>query len=126
MQPTRHHPDVLDAAAAAAVSIVRRSVYDHPTPLDEDGTLPACLRSLERVDGLGQVVLIVAVTDESIEHAAEDRVREILADFPGIDSLVFGPAEMGSLHRRMEQLEFADIIQGVSLSGLRRACATSA
>lgn len=91
--------------------------YDHPTPLNEEGTLPECLRSLEQVEGLGRVVLIVAATDESIEHAAEDRVSEILSDFPGIDSLVCGPAEMGSIHRRMEQLEFADMINGVSLNG---------
>lgn len=91
--------------------------FDHPTPLGEEGTIRDCLRSLEPVEGLGRVVVIVAATDESIEHAAEDRVSEILEDFPGIDSLVFGPAEMGSLHRRMEQLEFADIISGVSLSG---------
>lgn len=91
--------------------------YDHPTPLDSDGTLVECLRSLETVTGLGRVVLLVATTDESIEHAAEDRVREILDDFPGIDSLVFGSAEMGSLHRRMEQLEFADLIAGASLNG---------
>jgi hypothetical protein len=91
--------------------------YDHPTPLGEDGTLPACLKSLEAVEGLGRVVLIVAATDESIEHVAEDQVREILSDFPGIDALVCGAAEMGSLHRRMEQLEFADVISGVSLAG---------
>ncbi len=93
------------------------AVYDHPTPVDRDGTLPDCLRSLEDVHGLGRVVLIVATTDPSIEHAAEDRVRKILADFPGIDALVFGPAEMGSLHRRLEQVEFADMIRGVNLVG---------
>ncbi len=93
------------------------TVYDHPTPVDSDGTLPDCLRSLEDVEGLGKVVLIVAATDPSIEHQAEDRVRRILADFPGIDAFVFGPAELGSLHRRLEQLEFADVIRGVSLVG---------
>jgi GT2 family glycosyltransferase len=91
--------------------------FDHPTPLDSEGTLVECLRSLEPVSGLGRVVLLVATTDESIEHTAEDRVREILEDFPGIDSLVFGAAEVGSLHRRMEQLEFADLIAGASLNG---------
>lgn len=91
--------------------------FDHPTPLGEDGTLPTCLKSLEGVEGLGRVVVIVAVTDAAIEHAAEDRVREIVADFPGIDTLIVGPAEIGSLHRRMEQLEFADLIEGVSLAG---------
>lgn len=94
-----------------------RSAFDHPTPLGEEGTLPACLRSLEMVAGLGRVVLIVAATEESIEHAAEDRVAEIVSDFPSIDALIFGPAEMGSLHRRMEQLEFADMISGVNLAG---------
>ncbi len=93
------------------------AVYDHPTSVDSDGTLPACLRSLEEVEGLGRVIVTVATTDPAIEHVAEDRVRQILADFPGIDALVFGPAELGSLHRRLEQIEFADMIPGVSLVG---------
>ncbi|MBU4556600.1 MAG: hypothetical protein KJ747_06995, partial [Actinobacteria bacterium] len=91
--------------------------YDHPTPIDSEGTLPACLRSLQEVEGLGKVVLIVAATDPAIEHQAEDCVREILEGFPDIDALVFGPAELGSLHRRLEQLEFSDMIHGVSLVG---------
>lgn len=93
------------------------SVYDHPTPIDSDGTLPDCLRSLQKVKGLGRVVIIAAVTDESIAHRAEDKVREIVDDFPDIDAFVFGPAELGSLHRRLEQLEFADMIEGVTLRG---------
>lgn len=91
--------------------------YDHPTPVDQDGTLPDLLHSLEEVRGLGRVLVLAATTDPSIEHEAEDRVRAILADFPDIDALVIGAAEIGSLHRRMEQLEFADLIGGVSLSG---------
>ena len=93
------------------------TVYDHPTPIDSDGTLPQCLESLRKVQGLGRVVIIVATTDESIEHRAEDKVREIVDDFPDIDAFVFGPAELGSLHRRLEQLEFADMIDGVTLKG---------
>jgi GT2 family glycosyltransferase len=93
------------------------TVYDHPTPIDSDGTLPDCLRSLQRVEGLGKVVIIVATTDETIEHRAEDKVRDIVDDFPDIDAFVFGPAELGSLHRRLEQLEFADMIEGVTLRG---------
>jgi len=92
-------------------------VYDHPTPIDAEGTLAACLRSLEGVQNLGRVVVIPAATDPAIEHQAEDRVREIVDDFPSIDAFVFGPAEMGSLHRRLEQIEFADMIDGVSLVG---------
>ncbi len=93
------------------------SIYDHPTPINEDGPLPACLDSLRRVRGLGRVVVITAVTDPGIAHQAEDHVREILDEFPDIDALVFGPAEMGSLHRRLEQLEFPDMIEGITLNG---------
>jgi glycosyltransferase involved in cell wall biosynthesis len=93
------------------------SAYDHPTPIDSDGTLPDCLRSLQKVEGLGRVVIVVAATDESIEHRAEDKVREIVDDFPDLEAFVFGPAELGSLHRRLEQLEFADMIEGVTLKG---------
>lgn len=94
-----------------------QNIYDHPTPVDQDGPLPELLRSLEEVRGLGRVLVLVATTDPSIEHEAEDRVRGILADFPDIDAFVIGGAEMGSLQRRMEQLEFADLLGGVGLSG---------
>jgi len=93
------------------------NVYDHPTPVDGESPLGDCLRSLERVRDLGKVVVLVAATDASIEHEAEDRVREIVDGVPGIDSMVFGPAELGSLHRRLEQLEAADMVAGVSLTG---------
>lgn len=93
------------------------ATYDHPTPIDGESTLPQCLESLQRVSGISRVLVIVATTDASIEHQAEDRVREIVADFPDIDAFVFGPAEMGSLHRRLEQLEFADMIEGITLNG---------
>lgn len=94
------------------------ATYDHPTPLDDiEPPLVDCLKSLQNVRGIGRVVVIVAVTEPSIAHQAEDRVREIVDEFPDIDALVFGPAEMGSLHRRLEQLEFADLIEGITLVG---------
>jgi hypothetical protein len=93
------------------------NVYDHPTPIDGDSPLGDCLRSLEGVRDIGKVVVLVAATDSSIEHEAEDRAREIVDGFPGLDAMVFGPAELGSLHRRLEQLEFSDMVSGVSLTG---------
>ncbi len=101
-----------------AFSDDQAAIYDHPTPIDEvDPPLGPCLESLMKVRRLGRVVVIVAVTDESVAHSAEDRVRDIVAEYPAIDAFVFGPAEMGSLHRRLEQLEFADLIEGITLTG---------
>ena len=93
------------------------NVYGHPTPVDEDGPLPECLHSLEQTCSDCRIVVLVAAADPSMEAQAEERVETILADFPGLDALVFGPAELGSLHRRMEQLEFADMIPGATLVG---------
>jgi len=90
--------------------------FDHPTTVGDTTLLQACLRSLEGVRGLGRVVIIVAAADENTANSAEDSVRELLDDMSGIDSFVFGPAEMGSLHRRFEQLEFADVVDGVNLT----------
>jgi len=93
------------------------NVYDHPTPIDGESPLPACLRSLEGVRDVGKIVVLVAATDSSIAHEAEDRVRGMMDDFPRLDTMVFGPAALGSLHRRLEQLEFSDMVSGVSLTG---------
>jgi hypothetical protein len=120
VQPTVIIPTFWTRRRSRAATTRSKAVYDHPTPIDEDGTLPECLRSLEPVEGLGRVLVVVAADDVSIQHVAEDRVHELLAEHPGIDSVVFGSAEMGSLHRRMEQFEFADLIGGVSLDGYGR------
>ena len=93
------------------------NVYDHPTPIDGESPLPDCLRSLEGVRGVGKIVVLVATTDSSVEHEAWDRVTAITEDFPALDILVFGAAELGSVHRRLEQLEFSDMVAGVSLTG---------
>lgn len=105
------------AGRGRTVSDEAAAIYDHPTPIDDESSLSQCLDSLKDVRGLGRVVVIVATTDDSIAHQAEDRVRSIVADYPSIDAFVFGPAELGSLHRRLEQLEFADLIEGVTLTG---------
>ena len=93
------------------------NVYDHPTPIDGESPLPACLRSLEGVRDVGKIVVLVAATDSSIAHEAEDRVRGMMDEFPMLDAMVFGPAALGSLHRRLEQLEFSDMVSRVSLTG---------
>lgn len=91
------------------------SPFDHPTPVGEAGTLPECLESLRKVKDLGRVVVIVAAADESTALRAEDLVQELLAGMPDMDAIVFGTAEMGSLNRRLEQIEFVDAMEGVNL-----------
>lgn len=58
------------------------AVFDHPTPLDGDSTLPRLLHSLARQEGaeFGVLILTAAVSPE-LESAAEERVAEVIAPF---------------------------------------------
>ena len=72
------------------------AVYDHPTPVDEDGTLGRLLDSLANLDtSRFYVVVIVAVTNPTVGDAASARVREILAREPRVTSLVVDHAICG-------------------------------
>lgn len=91
-------------------------VYDHPFPIGDEGTLPRCLDSLRIVEGIGKIIIPVA-SDPTIGLRAEDQVRAIVERYPDLDILVVGPSEMGSIHRRLEQTGFGEMIDGVSLVG---------
>ena len=53
-------------------------IFDHPTPLDEDGTLQRCLMSLNTLEGSFDLVLIVVPT-----HASTGRFYEFAARHQG-------------------------------------------
>jgi hypothetical protein len=58
-------------------------IFDHPTPVDGESTLPRLLASLARLedaDGLTVVVLVGATTPE-VSDAAESRVADMLAGY---------------------------------------------
>lgn len=83
------------------------AVYDHPTPLDGTSTLPPLLESLEKLDSSFYLLVLVAVTGRDVTDQAERRVSEILAQYPRLTSLVFGPSDLTQLHDwlRSKQLE---------------------
>ena len=57
-------------------------VFDHPTSLDEDGTLPRLLDSLEVLQGAhGKIVIIAAANDPEIAAAVKQKVNEIIAPY---------------------------------------------
>jgi len=57
-------------------------VFDHPTPLDQAGTLGRALKSIDILNRTDfSVVLIVASTLNSIENEVIDRVKEICKPF---------------------------------------------
>ena len=57
-------------------------IYDHPTPLDGESTLPRLLESLTALKGPAfRVLILTAVTHPELEPAAADRVSGLVAPF---------------------------------------------
>jgi len=100
-------------------------VYDHPTPLGQEGTLARLLESLRIVKGPEfSVLIITATTDPKLEEAAEAKVEEIIAPFKGSFPIAqFAASELALLRERLARLGFqaadaADLQQElVSLQG---------
>jgi len=58
------------------------AVYDHPTPLDGESTLPRLLESLTALEGPQfSVLILTAATHPELESAAADRVTGLIAPF---------------------------------------------
>ena len=91
-------------------------VYDHATPLAFEGELPRCLKSLNRVRGIGAVAVLVASEPGVEEHAAE-KVRGIAAQFPLLSIMVVTSNELDTIRRRFEQLRLGRLEFEVGLSG---------
>ncbi|MCL2491543.1 MAG: hypothetical protein FWE87_02185 [Coriobacteriia bacterium] len=89
--------------------------YGNATCLnDPNPPLVRMLESLRKVRGIDQIAVIVRTTDPSLEVRADERVRELLRDFEDLDIFVMGPAERGSLERRLEQLEMNFLIPAIT------------
>ncbi|MCD8199726.1 MAG: hypothetical protein LUD25_02040 [Coriobacteriaceae bacterium] len=88
--------------------------YDHATPIDKDGTLGRCLASLQGVDGIGRIVLLV-VSTPGTENQAHEKVSAIAAGYPGLDIAVIGQAQLNHFNLRLEQLGLQSSVNCINL-----------
>ncbi|MCI8468146.1 MAG: glycosyltransferase [Eggerthellaceae bacterium] len=92
------------------------ATYDHVTPLNDPGELGRCLASLEKVRGLGLVVVLVAA-EAPFEAQAAEKVQAVVDQHPSLNVLVIGAAELSLVRQRMEQLKIGKLSREVGLSG---------
>lgn len=103
------------------------AVYDHPTPLDEDGTLRRALESLSILENkdFNLVVLAVATADE-IQEAVEDKVSSIVRGVASdVETLVFSHSHLARLQERLEAEGMAKLNGLLALRGysnIRNLC----
>ena len=91
--------------------------YDHPTPLNQEGTLARLLESLKVIEGSKfSVLIITAATNPQLEEAAEAKVNGILEPFRSSFPIAqFAASDLAILRERLVQLGFPE--EMVSLRG---------
>lgn len=106
-------------------------LYDHPAPVDEEGTLERALRSFERLEDKDFNIVIVGVaTNQEFQEVCQEKLRAILrkVKLPAPINL-FSYLEMEILKEKLKESGKEDLAQIVSLQGysnVRNSCLISA
>lgn len=104
------------------------AVYDHPIPLDQEGTLLRALQSMEVLaDKDFRLVILAVATTEAIEGQVEEKVAGIIASAatPGIETLLLGPSHLKKIHgllRSHGEEQYDDLLQLRGYSPVRNLC----
>jgi len=103
------------------------SVYDHPTPLDTDGTLARTINSIDVLkDKEFRLVIIAAATSKDIEKQVESRISGIIKSVsPDVETYVFGYSHLRQIHdlfMHEGQKEHSTLLNLHGYSNIRNLC----
>ena len=105
------------------------AVYDHPTPLDREGTLSRAIESINILRNHDFQLAILAVpTTDDIAAQVEKKVADIIASASqaaGVEILLFGPSQLRRIHDLLIEQgrsEFVELLQSRGYSNVRNLC----
>jgi len=105
------------------------AVYDHPIPLDQEGTLGRAIRSIGILrDKDFRLVVLAVSTSPEIENEVEDIVKKIVeenAPAAGVEITVFGPSNLKDVQSLLDKEGKAAYRELLSLRGysnIRNMC----
>lgn len=103
------------------------AVYDHPTPIDQEGTLGQALESLAVIEEPDFTLVILAcATAPEIEDAVERRVSEIVrSSSPPVNTFVISHSHLKALQGVITAAGNGDLASILSLTGyanIRNMC----
>ncbi len=99
------------------------AIFDHPTPVDTEGTLGRTLKSLEILNNKNFTlyIILVTTTPDIVEDAYRKVVEIVAENTPrGIDYRIFGHRELEKLSREIE--EYSSILSLRGYSDVRNMC----
>ncbi len=102
-------------------------IYDHPTPLDEMGTLKRFLESISILHDLNfELVILAMPTSNDITTEVEEKVKRIVSSVSlPVKTSVIGPSQIQYIKKlfiKNNQREFADLINFFGYSNIRNLC----
>lgn len=90
-----------------------RTVFDHPTPLDQDGTLARTLDSFRKINGEFRVIVIAAAAHPELGARVREKAKSILEPFASeLRLYLASPVELDRLNRCLD-----DAILGLNSYG---------
>jgi len=105
------------------------AVYDHPTPLDAEGTLRRAVQSLDVLKATDfRLVVIAVATASDIESQVEQRVAEIIKSASlknGVSVLLFGASHLREINRLLAstgQQDYSGLLKLSGYSDVRNMC----
>lgn len=105
------------------------AIYDHPTPLDSEGTLLRAIQSIEILNDKDfQLVIIAVATAEDIEKQVEKKVANIIKSASattGVEILLFGSSNLKQVHELLisdGKKEDIDLLKLRGYSNVRNLC----
>jgi hypothetical protein len=103
------------------------AIYDHPTPLDSEGTLLRAIQSIEKLEDKDfQLVILAVATAEDIENQVEKKIANIIqSSNPGVEVLLFGHSHLKQIHDILiseSKKEYIDLLQLRGYANIRNLC----
>lgn len=106
---------------------VNDMTYDHPTPLDSDGTLFRCLQSIGHLKHKDFALVVIAcATAPDIAKAVDDKVRKIISR-AGLDIqvLLFSSVALSKMNKAVKAAtgeDYSDLLNLAGYSPVRNMC----
>ncbi len=95
------------------------AVYDHPTPLNEEGTLRRALESLSVLEDKDFDLVVIAVANaEDVQQRAEEKVTSIISSITSdVPIRLFSHSHLGRIHNLMGETGGEAFLELLSLRG---------
>jgi hypothetical protein len=102
-------------------------IYDHPAPIDSEGTLLRTIESIKKLNDKDFQLAIIAVgVAEDIQIQAEKKIAEIIKlSNPGVETLLFGSSHLKQINKLLisqGKKQYVDILQLRGYSNIRNLC----